>query len=183
MIRRLSVIAVLFVVAPRSAAAQEPRIEVGVGAAVVRDSKNSVNLRGWSVEAAARIRPGVSIVVEGSSTWRTQSYYAGDFEIDRLRLSVNSVMAGARLSAKVWKVREFGQVMAGRLSASGSDASAPQLTPHFVVQPGLGLEFALVSRLALRIEIDARYIGVDHRGNQNGVQFRLASGFAYALRR
>lgn len=184
MIRRLCLVALLVAVAPRPAAAQqEPKIELATGAAVVRDTKNSVNLRGWFAEGAVKIRPGLSIVVEGSSTWRTQAYYAGDFEVDRVRLSVDSVMAGARLSAKVWKVRQFAQVLAGRLSGSGSDASFPQPTPHLVVQPGFGLDFALVSRLALRIELDARYISTDGRGNQNGVQFRLASGFAYALRR
>jgi hypothetical protein len=183
MIRRLSVLTVLLVVAPRPAAAQEPRIELGVGAAVVRDSKNSVNLRGWYAEGSMRVLPGVSIVVEASSTWRTQVYYAGDFEVARVKLAVDSVMAGARLSTKIWKVREFGQVLAGRLTGSGSDASFPDPTPHFTVQPGLGLDIPLVSGLALRIELDARYIGVDNRGNQNGVQFRLASGFAYALRR
>lgn len=169
--------------APRAAAAQEPKIEAGAGAAVVRDSKNSVNLRGWYAEGSYRIRPGISIVVEGSSTWRTLTIYAGDFAVDRVKLSVDSVMAGARLSTRLWKVREFAQVLAGRLSGSGSDTSFVDVTPHVVVQPGLGLDIPLAQRLALRIELDARYISVDGRGNQNGVQFRLASGFAYALRR
>lgn len=147
------------------------------------NSVNTVNLRGWYLEAAAKLRPGVSVVVEGSSEWRTQVYYAGDFEISRLTLRVNSVVAGARLSTHVGKTREFGQVLAGRLSATGSNASAPDPTPHWVVQPGIGLDVPLMSRLALRVELDARFIGTDHRGNENGVQFRLAAGFAYTLRR
>ncbi len=136
---------------------------------MLRDTKNTVNLRGWYLEAAAKLRPGVSVVVEGSSTWRTQPLYAGDFEVARLTLTVNSVMAGVRLGTRVWKLREFGQVLAGRLSATGSNASAPDPTPHWVIQPGIGLDFPLASRLALRIELDGR--------------FRLVSGFAYALRR
>jgi hypothetical protein len=184
MIRPLCVVVVLLALTPRPAAAQEePGIEIGGGAAVLRDTKNTVNLRGWYLEAAAKVRPGVSVVVEGSSTWRTQPLYAGDFEVARLTLRVNSVMAGARLSTHVWKAREVAQILAGRLSATGSNASAPDPTPHWVIQPGIGLEFPLMSRLALRIQLDGRFIGADGRGNENGVQFRLASGVVYALRR
>src|SRR5258706_2116829 len=142
MIRPLCVLVVLLALAPRPAAAQEePGIEVGGGGGVLRDTKNTVNLRGWYLEAAAKLRPGVSVVVEGSSTWRTQPLYAGDFEVARLTLTVNSVMAGVRLGTRVWKLREFGQVLAGRLSATGSNANAPDPTAHWVIQPGIGLDF------------------------------------------
>lgn len=182
MIRPFCVAALLLAFAPRPAAAQEPGIEIAGGGGVVRDDKNTVNLRGWYLEGAARLRPGVSVVVEGSSEWRTQPLYAGDFEVARITLRVNSVMAGARLGARVWKVREFAQVLAGRLSAPGSNASAPDPTPHWSVQPGIGVDFPLMSRLAFRVEFDARFIGTDQRGNENGVQFRLTSGLAYKLR-
>jgi hypothetical protein len=183
MIRRLCVLAALIAVAPRPAAAQEPGLELSGGAAIVRDSKNAVKLLGWYAEGVAKIRPNVSIVVEGSQTYREQVFYAGDFEVGRQFFKINSVMAGARLHvARIWRLREYAQILAGRLSGSGSDAD-PNATSHITVQPGIGLDFPLASRLAFRIELDARYISTDGRGNQNGVQFRFTSGFAYALKK
>ena len=184
MIRRLLwIAAAVIAIVPRPAFAQVPRVEATAGASVVRDPKNTVNLRGWWVEGAMRLRPGISLVGEADAAYFTQLYYAGDFEVDRQRLSVVSAMGGIRLSTRIWKLREFGQVLVGRLTSSGTDLSLVEQTPHFTAQPGLGLDFPLASRVALRVELDARYISKDQRGNENGVQFRLASGFAVALRR
>ncbi|MBZ5559117.1 MAG: hypothetical protein LAO77_17740 [Acidobacteriia bacterium] len=183
MIRRLSVIAVLIALAPRPAAAQ-PTLELSGGAAIVRDQKNDVKLLGWYVEGATRIRPNIEIVVEGSQTYVAKDFVVGDLVIERnVIYRDNSIMAGARLSTKLWKLREYGQVLAGRVSASGSDATLVSTTPHLIVQPGVGLDFPLAKRLTLRMELGARFIGPDKQGNQNGFQFRFTSGFAVPLKK
>jgi hypothetical protein len=124
-------------------------------------------------------------VVEAGRSARTLSFLGAD-----ATLAMWTVMAGPRLSAKLRRVHEYGQVLVGRASSSGSAfslggaraAGPDSVSPHLVVQPGIGLDVPLGRRVSARIQLDARMLGEAGNGNENGVQFRMAAGVAYALR-
>lgn len=187
--RRLLASVLVILILPRPAAAQNPHpIDLAAGTSIIRDAKNDVNLpRGWYVSGAWTVKKPVSAVFEVSDNSRTLTFLGAE-----ARVSVLAVMAGARLTGRLGKVRQYGQVLVGRASGNGSQFSLAtdtvnntpdSISPHLVVQPGIGLDFPLHRRFALRMELDARTLSKAGNGNENGVQFRLAAGLAYALRR
>lgn len=109
MMRTLSLL-LLIALLPRPAAAQSGRgLEISAGYSFVRDPKNDISLpSGWMVGAALPVSGWLSAVADVSGNRKTVSAFGSDLDF-----GVHAAMAGVRASARVGKLTEFAQVLAG----------------------------------------------------------------------
>ena len=90
-------------------------------------------------------------------------------------LSANALMVGGRASAKLGDFTEFGQVLVGRLRTEGTEFGSTDTNTRWAVQPGAGLDYPLNRKLALRGELDLRFI-------DTGQELRVVAGAVYRFR-
>jgi hypothetical protein len=173
-------VCVLAMLAPARAAAQA---EVYGGYSYLQDPGNSVLAvtardnrfpLGWAAGVAWPVRGWLSAVGDASGHYKRRTSLD-----DAVRVSFHAFMAGPRASAKLGTLTEFAQVLAGvahgRASAFGLDVGVAALS----VQPGLGLDYPLGSRLAARLELDYRWIRNDAEGREHASQFRAVAALVY----
>lgn len=129
---------------------------------------------GWTAGAAHPLRPWLDVAGEVSGHYKRRSSLD-----DPVRVSFHAFMAGPRAHAKLGKLTEFAQVLAGvahgRASAFGLDVSVTALS----VQPGAGVDYPLGSRLAARLELDYRWIRNSADGREHASQFRAVAALVY----
>ncbi|MBI3490312.1 MAG: hypothetical protein HY047_00690 [Acidobacteria bacterium] len=184
MTRPLLMVLLLVSVAHRAEAQVATPAEVSVAFSAVRDTKNDVNLpQGWNVGAAMALVHDISVVAEVGNNSRRIPLLGPDGQDYLARISVTSFLAGPRLTARLGRAKEFGQVLVGYVSSAGSAFGVTDTQGHFAIQPGAGLDFGFARRFALRFELDVRLLRRDANGNETGAQFRGTSGLVYALRR
>jgi hypothetical protein len=179
MIRTLS-IALLMLWLPGLAAAQnvEP-VEVSGGYSFVHDPKNDISLpAGWMVGGAVTLTDWLSAVGDVSGHYRTVSAFGSDVHV-----SVHAAMAGVRAAARIGRLTEFGQLLAGVVRGSGTAFGFTNTSNAFGLQPGLGLDYLLTPRLASRAELDVRFIHSQPTGNNAGYEYRLVGAVVYTFRR
>src|SRR5262245_5312952 len=171
----LTVASLMFV--PRPAAAQMPRsLELSAGYAYLRDPRLDLNLPvGWSVGAATSFRSWLSAVAEVSGSHTTFPTILGD-----LPFGLHAVMAGARASARVGPLVEFGQVLAGAVHASGSAFGTTSSGTHIAGQVGAGVDAPVKGRLSVRLQVDFRLVSADE-GAGLGREVRGLAAVAFRL--
>ena len=164
----------------RAAAAQPPSaVELSGAYSFLHDPRDDANLpAGWMAGATAPVSPWLSIAGEVGGNRRTVSGYGSDF-----RLSVLAAMAGPRASVRIGQFTEFVQVLAGVVYGSGSGFGVTTANTAFGVQPGIGLDYPLTSRLAGRVQVDVRVIRGRSNGASPGDQIRALTGLVYRFRR
>ena len=147
------------------------RAIISGGYAFLSDPQSETEFRaGWAIGAAMTFRGWLSAVADASGSYATVNGFASD-----THLSVHAVMGGARASAKIGRVTEFLQALAGPTRAAGSRFGVAESTTAFAVQPGIGLDVPLGRRMAARAELDARYIHSKPDGNEAGHQIRFVA--------
>ena len=183
MIRPLAVLTLVLSLARAAAAQPSSAIELSgelSGAySFLHDPRDDANLpAGWMAGATAPVSPWLSIAGEVGGNQRTVSGYGSDF-----RLSVLAAMAGPRASVRIGRFTEFVPVLAGVVFGSGSGFGVTTANTAFGVQPGIGLDYPLTSRLAGRVQVDVRVIRGRSNGASPGDQIRALAGLVYRFRR
>jgi hypothetical protein len=168
---------VLLSACSRSASAQTP-FEISGGYSAAHDPRDDVTLRaGWVAGAALSLTRTVSVVGDVSGQYRTVELFATD-----VRLSVQTVMGGVRASARLGRLIEFGQVVAGVVHTSGSAFGSTDTGNSVGVQPGVGVDYPLTDRVAARAQFDVRLIRHQADATNGGHQYRFVAALAYRIR-
>ena len=162
---------------PRPARAQTP-VEISGGYSAAHDPRDEVTLpAGWMAGVAIGLTPALSVAGDVSGQYKTVALLSTD-----ARLSVHTVMGGLRASARLGRVTEFGQILAGVVRTSGSAFGSTLTGSSVGVQPGVGLDCPLTGRLAARAEFDVRLIQHQSDATNGGHQFRFVASLAYRVR-
>ena len=160
--------------APRMASAQEPaRWQVFAGYASLTESDITDKLTfpaGWAVSAAARLNRWLSVAGDIDGQYKTIPFIGSD-----IHLTSHAVTGGVRASARIGRFVEFGQVLGGIVQSTGTAFGATDTTTYAAVQPGLGLDYPLGGKWAIRGELDVRFIST-------GQEVRVATGIVRAFR-
>jgi opacity protein-like surface antigen len=177
---RHAAIALWLTCASAPAAAQTLRpVEMFGGYAFVHDPKNDVSLpAGWIAGGAFRLTDWLSAIADASGGYRTDDAFGAP-----VRLSAHALLVGARASARIGRLVEFGQLLAGVVRGSGSAFGFTDASTAFALQPGAGVDYPLSRRLAARGEIDVRFIRNQPNGNEAGYEYRFAAALVYRLTR
>jgi hypothetical protein len=90
--------------------------EVSGGYSLAHDPRDAVTLpAGWFAGAAIRLTSALSAVADVSGQYATIPLFESD-----ARVTAHGVLGGLRLSARLGRITEFGQVLAGVVRTSGS---------------------------------------------------------------
>jgi hypothetical protein len=167
----------LLLLMPRQAMAQT-RFDLSGGYALAHDWRDQVTLpAGWMAGAAIDLTPAFAAVVEVSGQSKTVALLNAD-----ARLTIYTALAGVRGSARLGRLTEFGQIVAGVVRTSGSAFGATTTVHAIGVQPGAGVDFPLTPRWAARAELDIRLIAAQEDAQNGGTQLRFAACLVYRHR-
>jgi hypothetical protein len=151
-LRRCFAIVVIVSSLPIRGSAQSTRAwEIAGGYQSIDNQQDKATLRGWTADAAARLLPWLSAVVETGAARQT---------IFDVELRQFALLGGARAAARIGPFTEFVQLVAG-VSHSPTTVlgeSAADDGVAFTLQPGGGVDIPLGSRFAARAQIDRRSI-------------------------
>ena len=184
MIRTLATPLVMMMLAmltlPRAAAAQNAgTLEVSGGYSFVHDPNNDLNLKaGWMAGGSVALTGWLAAVADVGGNYKTISSFGSE-----VRVSVHTAMGGVRGSARVGRVTQFGQLLAGIVRGSGTAFGFVSTSHAFGLQPGIGIDVPLNHSLAGRAEIDVRFIRSQPDGNDAGHEYRFVAGIVYRFRR
>jgi len=129
---------------------------------------------GWVAGAARPVWRWLTMAGEASGHYKRRTTLD-----DEVRVSYHAFLAGPRASARLGKLSEFAQLLAGvahgHASAFGIDVGITALS----LQPGGGVDYAIASRLAARLELDYRWIRNGAEGREHASQFRAVAALVY----
>lgn len=161
---------------PHAASAQ-PSVEISGGYSLARDPRDEVTLpAGWVAGAAISVTGWLAAVADVSGQYTTIPLLGSD-----ARLSVHTVMGGARASARIGRLTEFGQLLVGIVRASGSAFGSTNVNHSLGIQPGIGVDYPVTRRVSARAELDVRLIRNQPNTNNSGYQDRFVAGLAYRV--
>ncbi len=169
--RAVALALVLVASAARPAGAQTTRSwELFAGYAVAHVSPDAVTLpAGWNVSVARPVTPWLAAVGDLGGCYKNEAIFDGT-----LRLATYDVLGGARVSAKIGRFAEFGQLLAGVVRNTGSVFDVTDTTTSAAIQPGAGLDYPITRALAART-------GIDLQLTARGHQWRFATGIVIRL--
>jgi len=178
MMRRAAAAVVLLAAAAR-ADAQTRSLEVFGGYSWLYDAKSDTPLpAGWSAGAALTLTPWFATV--GDAAGHYTSVETFDSEV---RLTTHAVMGGGRVFARVGRLTEFAQLVAGALRATGTVFGSTETNTVFAYQPGVGVDYALTDRVAGRAQLDVRVVRDNSGGIEGGREFRVCASLVYRITR
>jgi hypothetical protein len=172
--RRAWSVVLLLSLFPRPAHAQST-FELSGGYSLAHDPRDAVTLpAGWFAGAAIGLTSALSVVADVSGQYATIALFDTD-----ARLTAHAVMGGLRLSARLGRLTEFGQVLAGVVRTSGSAFGSTTSGRSIGVQPGVGIDYPLARTWSARAELDIRLIAAQPDAQNGGRQYRFAAGLVY----
>lgn len=176
---RALVCAVVILIFASAAHGQSFRsVEVSGAYAFLHDPRDDTNLpAGWVAGVEVPLVGWLSAAGEVGGNHKTVAGFGSDF-----RLNVFAAMAGPRASVRLARLTEFVQVLAGVVHATGEAFDVRTTNTAFAVQAGIGLDYPLATRLAARVQFDARFVRGRPDGAAPGDQFRALTGLAYIFR-
>jgi len=176
--RRAWPVVLLFSLWSRPACAQTV-FELSGGYSLAHDPRDAVTLpAGWFAGAAIRLTPALSAVADVSGQYATIALFDTD-----ARLTAHSLMGGLRLSARLGRLTEFGQVLAGIVRTSGSAFGATTSGQSIGVQPGAGIDYPVTPTWSARAEVDIRLMTAQPDAQNGGHQYRFVAALVYSIRR
>jgi len=125
--------------------------------------------RGWNVSGAVRLSSWLSIAADADGQYKTIPTLGGD-----IQLTSHALTGGLRASARLGKLTEFGQVLAGVVQSTGTAFGSSDTTRYRAIQPGLGLDYPCGPRWAIRGELDVRFLST-------GQEIRVVAGIVRAF--
>jgi hypothetical protein len=175
---RVAAIVSMLLCSSAPAAAQTRAVEVFGGYAFVHDAKNDVSLpAGWIAGGALQITGWLSAVADVSGSYNTEEAFGAE-----LRMRAHGVFGGGRASARLGRLTEFAQFLAGVVRGSGTAFGFTDTTNAFALQPGVGVDYPLTDRLAARGQLDVRFIRNQPNGNEAGYEYRFSAAVAYRIK-
>jgi hypothetical protein len=129
---------------------------------------------GWTAGVAQPIGTWIALVGEASGHYKRKTSLDDDVHV-----SFHAFMGGARASARVGRLTEFAQLLAGATHASGSAFGIDAGVTAFSLQPGGGVDFPIASRLSARLELDYRWLRHSAEGREHASQFRAVAAIVY----
>lgn len=172
--RRALALVLLLGSLPCPVAAQQ-RFEIAAGYSAAYDPRDAVTLpAGWIVGAAIPITAAVSAVADVSAQYKTVPLFTSD-----ARLSVHTITGGVRAAARIGRLTEFAQLLAGVARTSGSAFGATSTATTLAVQPGVGVDVPLARAWAARAQIDVRILRSQPDATNGGYQTRFAAAMVY----
>jgi hypothetical protein len=158
-------------VARTSAAQSFERRQIVAGYTAMSDITDHVTFPlGWFVGAAGHLNQWLSVVADVDGQYKTITFIDTD-----IHLTSYAATAGARASAPLGRFVEFGQVLAGVVLSRGTLFGSTATVRHAVIQPGVGMDYPLNHRWAIRGELDMRFLSTGH-------ELRAATGLVRAFR-
>ena len=134
---------------PRATVAQ-PAWDLAGGYTYLQDPPDRTNFpAGWMAGADVAITDWLSVVVDASRHWQST------LDVD---LSTSAITGGLRASARIGRLTEFAQLLAGVAHSSSSVVGVTSAENDFAIQPGGGVDYPSGRRFAVRVEIDYRAI-------------------------
>ncbi|HEY2151655.1 MAG TPA: outer membrane beta-barrel protein [Vicinamibacterales bacterium] len=124
---------------------------------------------GWNVSGAVRLTSWLSIAADADGHYKTIPTFGSD-----IRLTSHALTGGLRASARLGKLTEFGQLLAGVVQSTGTAFGSSDTTRHTVIQPGLGFDYPSGARWAVRGELDVRFLST-------GQEIRIVAGVVRAF--
>jgi hypothetical protein len=177
MSRRAAIVS-LVVLCSASAAAQERGVEVFGGYTFVHDAKNDISLpSGWIGGGSLQLFDWLTAVADVSGSYRTEDLFGA-----QVRMRAYGVFGGGRLSARLGRVTEFAQLLAGVVRGSGTAFGFTDTTNAFALQPGIGIDYPVTRRFAGRGQLDVRFIRNQPNGNEAGYEYRFSAALVYRIR-
>ena len=178
MIRALAAVLVASLL-PASAAAQgAAQHELSGGYAYVEDPKNRISLpAGWMAGGAIRLTDWISAVAEVSAHGKTTPVPGSE-----VRLRLLGFTGGLRASARIGRLTQFVQLLAGVARSEGSAYGMTTSSRALALQPGVGVDYPSGSRLAARAELDVRFLQSRSQGAEGGYQYRFVAALVYRVR-
>jgi hypothetical protein len=143
----------------RTAAAQhlEER-QIVAGYTYMTDVTDHLTLpAGWFIGAAAHLNSWLSVTFDVDGQYKTIRFIDSD-----IHLASYAPTGGARASGQLGKFVEFGQLLAGGVQSRGTLFGSTEVKWHAVLQPGVGVDYPLNERWAIRGEFDARFMPPGH---------------------
>jgi Outer membrane protein beta-barrel domain len=125
---------------------------------------------GWNVSGAVRLTSWLSIAADADGQYKTIPTLGGD-----IQLTSHALTGGLRASARLGKLTEFGQVLAGAVRTTGTAFGSSDTTMYRAIQPGLGFDYPCGARWAIRGELDVRFLST-------GEEIRVVAGIVRAFR-
>jgi hypothetical protein len=143
----------------RAHAQARPGWEWFAGYAVARESRDAVMLPlGWDVTVARTVSGDWLLAVgDASGSYKSEPVFGGT-----LRLRSHALLGGVRVRARIGPFVEFGQVLGGVVHNRGSVFGVVDSETRSAVQPGVGLDYPMGARFAVRGALDARFTSVEH---------------------
>lgn len=112
---------------------------------------------GWFIGAAAHLTPWLSVAGDVDGQYKTIRFIDSD-----IHLSSYALTAGVRASGQLGRFTEFAQVLAGGVQSRGTLFGSTETKWHAVLQPGVGLDYPLNQRWAIRGQFDVRFMSSGH---------------------
>lgn len=141
------------------AAAQTPRPwQVSAGYSFMRVPNENLNFTvGWDVGTSVLLWRWLSIAADVDGHVSTIPSLGSD-----IKLTSHGFTAGARASARLGAFTEFGEALVGTVRSTGTLFGTTETTSHAVLQTGVGLDYPVSSRWAVRGELAARWLTTGH---------------------
>ena len=166
----LAVIACVWM--PMSASAQPARTwELSIGYAYMQDSPDRTDLpKGFAIGAGVAINRWLSLVADVGRNAHTV------LDVD---LSTSAILVGARASARIGRLLEFAQLVAGRAQASSTVVGVTSRDAAFALQPGAAVEYPTGRAFSGRLQVDFRSIAGGGFGKDPRHDFRFVAALVY----
>ena len=178
---RFTLAALFFVgvfVSPLAAQAQGTSwYDIAGGYSYLHDQDISENLsKGWVVSVGGRVMKWLDAVGEVGGNHKTLSIPG-----DPPKIRVLTLMGGPRLTGPGYRrLTPFGQVLVGAAWARTSVLGAGDSVRDFAYQPGVGVDWNLVPRVAVRLEGDYRIVRAE---GSNSKEPRFVAAAVFGLGR
>jgi hypothetical protein len=160
-----------FLAAAPPAIAQSTRTwQLSAGYSALRVPNDNVTFAaGWAIGSSVLLNRWLSLAVDVDGQLSTIPSFGTD-----IRLTSHAVAAGARASGRLGPFTEFGEMLVGNVRSTGTLFATTDTTNHVMFQPGIGLDYPVSFKWAVRGELDARWL-------QTGQQIRGVVGLVYRL--
>jgi hypothetical protein len=99
-----------------------------------------------------------------------------------VRLRQQAFTGGFRASARIGRLTEFAQLLAGTTRGTGTVYGMTTTTRTFALQPGLGVDYPFGGALAARAELDVRFLHSLSAGLEGSYQYRFVGAVVYRFR-
>ncbi|MGE5245809.1 MAG: hypothetical protein ACM3SQ_16420 [Betaproteobacteria bacterium] len=171
-LQRIVIVVLMAACAPRPVSAQtKASWELFGGYALAHVTPDAVTMpAGWEASAAKPVTDWFAAVVDASGSYRTETIFDGT-----IRLTTHAALAGGRFSARIGRLIEFGQILAGVERTRGTVFGFTDSNTRAALEPDAGLDYPISRTFAARAALGVRLTKIGH-------EVRFAAGIVYSRR-